>query len=379
MAGMKPFAIFRSGSHTTAKGQALTFAETDLADIVAGYDPALHEAPIVVGHPKQNGPAFGWVKSLTVRDGTLYADAKQVDVNFSEMVKAGHFKKVSAALYSPTQAGNPTPGKYHLRHVGFLGAEPPAIKGLPPIEFSGEDADTIVEIEFSEWRSAWAFETIARVFRSLRDRLIESDGLETAEKVISDFELEQLTQTAAELRTEGRAEVAAPQPLFSETTEDQNMTTADQQRQAALDAREAALAAREQEVANRDATFSERERAARADEDKTFVGSIVAAGRLPIGLAEEATALFSELEDGETLTFSEAGTDVTKSPRAAFRNLLEKLPIPVVTGELATGDGHDFSDPAHVRVAIETEIKAAAGRGEKIDPATALTRLKAQK
>lgn len=380
MAGMKPFEIFRSGSHTTSKGQPLTFAETDIADIVASYDPALHEAPIVIGHPKQDAPAWGWVGSLSRKGGVIVAEPKQVDVTFAEMVEAGRFKKVSASLYSPNQAGNPTPGKYHLRHVGFLGAEPPAIKGLAAIEFSGEEADTIIEISFSEWRQSWAIETIARVFRSLRDRLIETDGVEAADKVISDYELEQLTQTAAEIRTEDRPASTAVQPLFSETSESENTTmTTDAERKAELDAREAAIVAREQENAQREATFSEGQRAARTAEDKAFVEAIITAGRLPVGLKEEATALFCELDDGETLTFSEAGADVTKSPRAAFRDLLEKLPVPVVTGELATGDGHDFSDPKHVQAAIETEISAARARGEHLDPAGALNRLKARK
>lgn len=32
---------------------------------------------------------------------------------------------------------NPKPDTYHLRHVGLLGAEPPAVKGLRPVEFAG--------------------------------------------------------------------------------------------------------------------------------------------------------------------------------------------------------------------------------------------------
>lgn len=378
MAGMKPFAIFRSGSHTTSKGQTLAFAETDLADIVASYDPALHEAPIVIGHPKQDGPAWGWIKSLSARDGTVYADPRQVDATFSEMVQQGRFKKVSAGLYHPDQKGNPTPGKYHLRHVGFLGAEPPAIKGLAAVEFS-EEAETEVEIEFSEWRQSWAFDVAARLFRSLRERLIETDGADVADRVIPGFEVDQLSQTGTEIRAEDHSDPVAAQPVFSETQpEEPDMKTAEQ-RQAELDAREAAVADREKAIDTRETTFSESQRAARLEEDTAFVASVVTAGRLPVGLKEAATALFSELDDSETLTFSEAGADVTRSPRAVLRGLLEKLPVPVVTGELATGDGPDFSDPAHVRVAIETEIKAARDRGETLDPATALSRLKAQK
>ncbi|WCA60268.1 peptidase [Agrobacterium tumefaciens] len=371
---MKPFEIFRTGTHTTAKGQTLTFAETDVADIVASYDPALHHAPIVIGHPKQDGPAYGWIKSLEVKDGRIVAVPEQVDATFSEMVRAGQFSKRSAGLYHPTQTGNPTPGKYHLRHVGFLGAEPPAIKGLKPVEFA--EGELAIELEFSEYRTAWAFDNVASLFRRIRDFIIETRDVETADKIVPPWDLDQIAQTAADIRADGRVEEVRPH--FSETEpKDTTMKTAEQ-RQAELDAREDALKQRETEFAGRETTFSENAKKTRATEDAAFVTSIIEAGRLPIGLKESATALFSELDDGETLTFSEGDETVTKSPRAAFRDLLGKLPVPVSTKELAQGDGPDFSDPAHVQTAIETEIKAAKDRGESIDPATALNRLKAR-
>jgi hypothetical protein len=370
---MKPFEIFRTGTHTTAKGQTLTFAETDVADIVASYDPALHHAPIVVGHPKQDGPAYGWVKSLSVQGDRIVASAEKVDVAFSEMVRDGRFGKVSAGLYHPSQAGNPTPGRYHLRHVGFLGAEPPAVKGLKAIEFAEAEVD--IEISFSEAEASWAFGTIARVLRAIRDRFIETDGTEKANQVVSDWELETITQAAADMRANAPGLVAH----FSETTpKDETMETVEQ-RQAALDARETALKERETTLSSNETTFSESRRKVRADEDAAFVASVVQAGRLPVGLQHEVTALFSELDDATTLTFSEGDQSVTKSPRDALRSLLDKLPVPVTTRELATGDGPDFSDPAHVQEAIITEIKAAKDRGETLDPASALSRIKSRK
>lgn len=372
---MKPFEIFRTGTHTTAKGQTLTFAETDVADIVASYDPALHHAPIVIGHPKQDGPAYGWIKSLEVKDGRIVAVPEQVDTTFSEMVRDGKFSKRSAGLYHPTQAGNPTPGKYHLRHVGFLGAEPPAIKGLKPVEFA--EGELAIELEFSEYRTAWAFDNVASLFRRIRDFIIETRDVETADKIVPPWDLDQIAQTAADIRADGRVDEVRPH--FSETEpKDTTMKTAEQ-RQAELDARENDLKQRETDIAGRETTFSENAKKTRATEDAAFVTSIIEAGRLPIGLKESATALFSELDDGETLTFSEGDETVTKSPRAAFRDLLGKLPVPVSTEELAKGDGPDFSDPQHVATAIETEIKAAKVNGEDISPATALSRAKSRR
>lgn len=366
---MKPFEIFKPGRHTSTQGVALTFGEADLAAIAAGYDPATHEAPIVVGHPKQDAPAYGWIASLTVKDGRLVATPNQVNPAFAELVENGSFKKRSAALYHPDSPGNPTPGHYYLRHVGFLGAQPPALKGLKPVEFA--DGDTVVEIEFGEFSQPWVFEGLARLFRGLRDYLIETTNAETADRLIPGYEIDQLVRVASEIRSDAQPAFADPspkEPVMTKTVEEQL---------AAIAAREAAIAERETAVTARETSFSEAAMAARRKEDEEFVAVVVKDGRLPIGLQASAAALFSELDDGE-LTFSEGDQEVKTSPRAAFRDLLTKLPKPVATGELALGDGPDFSDPTHVQEAIETEIRKAEEKGEKLSPAAAAMRLKAR-
>ncbi|CZT36368.1 hypothetical protein GA0004734_00033670 [Rhizobium sp. 9140] len=368
MPGMKPFEIFKTGSHVSTQGKAITFSDADVAAIASSYDPANHQAPIVVGHPKTNAPAFGWVKALSVKDGRLVAEPDRLDPSFSEMVRDGKFLKVSAALYDPAAPGNPTPGSYHLRHVGFLGAEPPAVKGLAGIEFA-EATDLVLEFAETPWRTAWTMDSIGRLFRGMRDYFIETADIATADRIIPQYEIDQINENAASMRAEAREEEV--RPTFSETTKDLSMTNVQKteaERLAELDAREAAIKARE-------TTFSEANTKAQAAADSAFVEGVIAAGRLPIGLKDTAIALFSEMSD-DVLTFSEAGAQKTTSPRGAFRELLEKLPVPVETTELANGNGPDFSDSNQVAIAIQTEIKAAKERGEDIDPATAAMRLK---
>lgn len=133
---MQSIHFFRAGTHTASDGRVLTFSEADLSRIAAAYDPAMHEAPIVVGHPKTDAPAFGWVERVEARPDGLHAIPRQVNAEFAELVKNGSYKKVSAAFYPATASNNPKPGAPYLRHVGFLGAEPPAVKGLQGIRFS---------------------------------------------------------------------------------------------------------------------------------------------------------------------------------------------------------------------------------------------------
>lgn len=124
--------IFKVGKHVSANGIERAWTVDDLRQMAEAYDPKTHEAPIVVGHPHDNTPAFGWIKELKVEGEKLLAMPGQVAPEFAELVKAGRFKKRSISLYPDGT----------LRHVGFLGAQPPAVKGLKDIEFAGSAAET---------------------------------------------------------------------------------------------------------------------------------------------------------------------------------------------------------------------------------------------
>lgn len=128
--------IFRAGTHTTADGQSITFSLGDINAIAANYRPSQREAPLVEGHPPLDAPSRGWVGSLRAAGDTLLMRVKQVAPEFAAHVKAGGFKKRSASFYPPNSPNNPTPGKWYLRHVGFLGAHQPALAGLKDIQFS---------------------------------------------------------------------------------------------------------------------------------------------------------------------------------------------------------------------------------------------------
>lgn len=116
------------------------FTEDDVQQIIDNYNPEDYEAPIVIGHPKKEDAAFGWVEGLKREGKKLLAKFTQVEPNFQEAVNQGRYKKVSVRLRK-TDKG------WTLRHVGFLGAAPPAVEGLKPIQFT-EDSDD-VDCEFS--------------------------------------------------------------------------------------------------------------------------------------------------------------------------------------------------------------------------------------
>jgi hypothetical protein len=62
-----------------------------------------------------------------------------------DLVRSGNYKKISASFFSPYHGDNPAPGIWCLRHVGFLGAVPPAVKGMEALAFSETSA-----VDFAE-------------------------------------------------------------------------------------------------------------------------------------------------------------------------------------------------------------------------------------
>jgi len=225
---MKRIEIFKPGRHTAKSGHELDFTESRLRESAEAYDPAVHEAPIVVGHPKTDHPAYGWVRGLEFAEGTLIAEPDQVNPDFEEMVKSGHFKKISASFYRPESRANPKPGVYYLRHVGFLGAQPPSVKGLKPVEFS-DGGDDVVELEFGETEKS-----MSRVLRGIREWVIEMAGIKRADQVVPDYEIRNLERDGDE-------------PEYNEKTEDDEMT--EKERRRMREEVEAEFAEREKELA----------------------------------------------------------------------------------------------------------------------------------
>lgn len=156
--------VFRTGKHTDANGNSAEYTADDISQIATKYNESVESdnsnvAPIVKGHPKTDDPAYGWVERLKVNGEKLLAKVKDIVPEFSEEVKAGRFKKVSIALY---------PGNL-LRHIGFLGAMAPAIKGLEPVSFA--DKGEYIEFANDSQPKLTELEQIQLENRQLKEKL----------------------------------------------------------------------------------------------------------------------------------------------------------------------------------------------------------------
>lgn len=136
---MKWCEIFGTGKHTDSKGNTREWTAEDLDKICTNFETKNPDVPICVGHPKTNSPAYGWIDKLKTEGGKLYASFKDVQPEFQEAVKKGLFKTRSISLTSDLIP----------RHIAFLGAQAPAIKGMEQFCFESECENDIV-IDFNE-------------------------------------------------------------------------------------------------------------------------------------------------------------------------------------------------------------------------------------
>jgi hypothetical protein len=369
--------IFRGGSQTDSQGRVHD-GDVLIDKAVAKFNAAVHEPPACIGHPADNAPAYGWVETLKKQGGLLLAKFKQVQPEFAGMVKQGLFKKRSAAFYPDGT----------LRHVAFLGAAPPAVKGLQDMAFS-EQADAT--FEFADYQTVWSWEAIAGLFGRIRDYLIEKEGVEKADAVISSYQVQEISNTAAKERQEIQEQADAAQPSYVEKEEKgmdfkefiqklkalvlgaeavasgaaaaaapdgKTFTEADLSAQIKTATEAAAKTERERVTAE----FAEKERTARQvarrAETTSWCESMVKAGKMAPAMVKfgvpEMLLAFAERED--VIEFGEEKTKATLYDR--FKTLFEtELPKVVEFKEIATRD-KDTGGQGQTGTKMETLIRA---------------------
>lgn len=278
--------IFRAGTQVDDAGNSHRFSEADIAAIAAAYDPTLREAPLTVGHPADNLPAYGWVKGLAARGSILVMNPHQVEPQFAELVQTGRYKKRSSSFYPPNSPNNPTPGQWYLRHVAFLGAQPPAVAGLKDIQFAQGDCDAV---NFSE--------AVLPQSHSQPENLMDEETQARLAKAEADAKAAKEAQATAEAQ---------------------------------------AKAAQDQ-LAN----FAEQQRKDRHAAHVSFCETQVKAGKLLPKDQASAVAVLDLLADAKPVEFSEAGANKSVGGAEWLKGLIAGATPVVQFGEFAPGHSSD--------------------------------------
>ncbi len=211
--GLRGFVeVFKAGTHTDSKGRQITFSQADVDQMIANHQ--LGAAPAVIGHPKDTAPAYAQVEEYK-RDGDrLFAKFTKINPAFEAGVESGAYYNRSVSVHKDGTHG------WRVRHIGWLGAVPPAIDGMPPVEFSVDD-DTCFEFAAPGYSLVWGLESAAKLIRSLRDHLIEKESLAVADAVLPQWQIDSMNEAATTARQQFNEDKPS---LFNQPTGEDDMT-----------------------------------------------------------------------------------------------------------------------------------------------------------
>ncbi len=319
------FDVCRTGTHTDMHNTTFTLSEGDLARIAAAYatsDPA----PVVVGHPETDAPAWGRVDGLRVVGDTLQAKLTRLDDAFRAAVEAGRYAGRSVAIDRDDTGG------WSLRHIGFLGGVAPAVQGLSPAMFRAPATAPAATLELAvplggtEERSAR--DTTARALRGLREWVIERSTIEQADRILPDWAL---TEIQALGEPEDGDFLASLASRFTQETSIMNDIPPIPDPAAApnppadpgLAREQAALAAERAQLATERLQPAAQRCLSEAHER---VGTHVSAGRVLPAEAASLEALFAALS-GQAASIRLAGSATPQTPGEALQAFLSGLPV----------------------------------------------------
>ena len=370
--------VCRTGRWRDANGRDVDVTEAKLDAVVeacATSDPA----PVVVGHPALDAPAWGWVESVRRTGDRLQAKFRDLAPEFRSAVEAGRYTGRSIALKGD-----------QLRHVGFLGGRAPAVDGLSPTQFGSEADETIVLAETelaADTASAvrMALRSMARLARGMRDRMIASDGIDAANEALPDWQIEDMNRIADDLDDADPATFAKPEPGKDPKPQAQEGNVTKKPAEAELDAKEAELAARE---ARLEAAEKANASAATLAAAERAIEPHVAAGRvLPAEKAGLAALMASLPQDDATIEFAapEGGGVVQKKPREILDALLAALPARVDYREDLAGGAMppvasaQANDDKAIAAEASVLMAEAAKSGVTLSPVDAVDQVRAKR
>ncbi len=269
--------IFKAGDY----GEKGSYTAADLDRIVANFSSE-DQTPIVVGHPENDSPAWGWLSEVKRQGNVLLGRVGELHKDFEAALAEKKFKNRSVRI-AHTEAGP------KLLHLGFLGAVLPRVEGLKTTaQFTGEG-------ECVDYGFDLPPEKGQEGQKSKPSRKEKRDEMEKDEK-IKKLEKDLAAERAARKKEKDAAAKA--------------------------------------ELANRKASFS------------SFVDSkLIATGKLPKGKKDEVVAFMMTLPaEKEQADFSWGDGDDQKGEAAQwFMDFACGIPVPDFVRDLPEGETEDFS------------------------------------
>lgn len=365
------FPVFRAGRQTDSLGRTAQYTRDDLDQMVANHDPA-HPAPHVITHKELYSP-FAYARTAGLkRDGdVLLAKAEDVDPQFEKLVRDGRLSERSVRIRKTDQG-------WRVGHIAWLGAEPPAVEGLAPVQFEQDDQSA-----HDYQMDTLATNVLVRMMRRMREFLIGKYGVDEADRVMPDYEIEVLNDDVRQASTvestfsagASRHEDNPPAKKPDEDTDMSDFTQADIDA-AREEARQQAAADFQQQQDDLRTQLDEERRARLQAEFQADVNAWTEENLvLPVqteGLLEFMLKL-SDAEDAE-FEFSAGDEDKKVTPLAWFRDFVGSLKAHDLTREQGAGSGGavDATDANALARAAREFQQAEKDAGRDISMAAAM-------
>ena len=355
-----PVQIAKVGAAVDGAGNEFQFTPSILRDLQETYSPKdRHRAPFLENHDESQRNK-GLVTSLKVEGDRLFADSADMDRDFAAAVNSGRIPSLSPALYHPQSPNNPTPGRWHLRHVA--GVQIPGIKGMLRPEFSEGDGGTVYL--FGEVENP-----VVALARRLRMYFMDEFNPETAEVYIPQALLENFELMAGN-SSAGTFEEGAAQPTATEATD---ATAVADPPPADLDALASELDAKAKELEDKEAELAKRVAELNAQEDAEFMERQIREGFTP-AMRDLALSLLGSADNTRVLVFGEGEAKTELTQKDQIKQLIGQVRIPTTFAEVSGGPDPrvDAGDPVAVAKAAQTLVDQAKANGQVLSAAEAV-------
>lgn len=364
-ASLPPTEVFYAGTHTDVSGRKITFTSDDLAASSKAYDPALFAAPLVIGHPTMDAPAFGWVNKLPINEAGRMVSVDPTDVHpeFAALVVEKRFPRVSMSFFDPKHPSNPVPGVWYPRHIGYLGGAAPALSGLKVANFTGSEDGVVTFGGYDDM-------TVANLWRSIKNFFLTKFPTDAAavEAAMPEWQLSDLTRNAVIEQQKDNAEVAKAYPNFSANGNPASLNSNEVDMSALeLKAAQDAAAAEKTRADAAVAKLAQAEATARSAEFAASADALVKEGKLHPDERDNYVAFMAQPDDRQTVEFSAAdGTAKSFNARDFLSDFIKRRAPLVEMKEVAKGKAvvqatADFSAPDGVAVdSSQLELHARA-------------------
>lgn len=323
------FTAFQGGSQVDSNGNKKVWSEADLDQVVANTQKRIEKnvysgAPMVIGHPKANAPAYGWIGDIKRVGKSLSVKGSNLQDAFATGVKEGLWPNRSVSI------GKDSNG-YYLRHLGFLGAVPPAIEGMDSIYSASDDEHFDYSVD------ARTPGMLSRMMRRLREFLIDEYDVETADQVLPDYQINELSDIATQLREDNPDQLTPnftqaptgddPMLEFSQAQLDEAVAKAKTEATAAAkETADANFAQQQQEAATILKTETDKRLAVEFNADIT---GWIDDGKVLPAQAEGMADFMTQLDDSDDASFEFSAGEgdkkqtLKKSPRQWFQDYMK--------------------------------------------------------